>query len=297
MSRVGLSPTPIPPAPDIRRKFINRFESNILSIYKDRGKIWLAGLGQRVSILAELWGLRELTPYNNLSYNYILSGYQNGYPIVLKLSLDESSLEKEMNALRAFSGYGGISVLNHQRDALLLQRAVPGTTLKNHPKAIQIACAVISNLNKAPIPATHHFPHVTDWLSTLDKSWKIPVEYLEKARSLKKQLLKISYQEILLHGDLHQDNILLNNNEWLVIDPKGVIGFPINETWACVEDLDNDLKYISNFFGYPLHQVIQWYYVHLILAACWQLEDNLDPSLFLSLARSVDPMVNDATRI
>lgn len=82
----------------------------------------------------------------------------------------------------------------------------------------------------------------------------MPTEYLEKARILKNQLLSISYPEVLLHGDLHQKNILLNNDHWLVIDPKGIIGFPINETWACVEDLDNDLKYISNFFGYPLDQ-------------------------------------------
>jgi streptomycin 6-kinase len=220
-----------------------------------------------------------------------LSGYQNDHPIVLKLTLDESSLEKEMTALKAFSDYGGISILNYQKDALLLKRAIPGTALKNHPKAIQIACAVISRLNKAPIPANHTFPHVIDWLSILDNSWNMPVKYLEKARILKKQLLTFSYPITLLHGDLHQGNILLDNSDWLVIDPKGVIGFPINETWACVEDLDNDLKYIANFFDYPLDQVIQWYYVHLILAVCWQLEDNLDPSLFLNLARSVYPMI------
>lgn len=248
----------------------------------------MSGLRQRVSELAQLWDLSELTAYDNLSYNYTLFGYQAGQPIVLKLSLDEASLEKEVDALYAFSGYGGVTVLNHQKDALLLQRAVPGSSLKGHPAAIQIACRIIKNLNQASIPTKHNFPHVIDWLSTLDKPWKIPIELLEKARKLKAQLLKIAYPEVLLHGDLHQDNILSHNNKWLVIDPKGVIGFSINETWACVEDLDNDLKYVADFFGYPINQVIQWYYVHLILAACWQLEDNLDPSLFLNLARSVD---------
>ncbi len=248
----------------------------------------MSELGQRVSKLAELWDLSDLAPYDNLSYNYTLSGYQASQPIVLKLSLDEASLENEITALNAFSDYGGITVLNHQKDALLLQRAVPGTSLKGHPEAIQIACRIIKNLNRAPIPTEHRLPHVIDWLSTLDKPWRIPDQYLGKARKLKEKLLKIPHPEVILHGDLHQDNILSHNTDWLVIDPKGVIGFPINETWACVEDLDNDLKYISDFFGYPIDQVIQWYYVHLILAACWQLEDNLDPSLFLNLARSVD---------
>lgn len=273
-------------------KSINKFERNILSIYKDRGRIWLSKLEQRVLDLAKVWDLEQLTPYRHLSYNYTLSGYQHEHPIVLKLTLDESSLEKEIAALNAFSGYGGVSVLAHQKDALLLERAVPGTSLKGHPKAIHIACSVIKSLNQAPIPAHHDFPHVANWLNTLDKSWNIPIGYLKKARELKKQLLKSSYPEVLLHGDLHQDNILLHHNKWLVIDPKGVIGFPIHETWACVEDVNNDLQYIADFFGYPLDQVIKWYYVHLILAACWQLEDGLDPSLFLNLARSVDPMLD-----
>lgn len=250
--------------------------------------MWLTELGPRVSTLAQLWDLSDLTAYDHLSYNYTLFGYQAGQPVVLKLSLDEASLEKEIDALYAFSGYGGVTVLNHQKDALLLQRAVPGNSLKGHPKAIQIACRIIKNLNKAPIPAKHNFPHMIDWLSTLDKPWNIPLQLLEKARKLKAELLKNAYPEVLLHGDLHQDNILSHGNDWLVIDPKGVIGFPINETLACIEDRDNDLKYISDFFGYPINQVIQWYYVHLILAACWQVEDNLDPSLFLNLARSVD---------
>jgi streptomycin 6-kinase len=67
-------------------------------------------------------------------------------------------------------------------------------------------------------------------LATLDKEWKIPINILQKARTLKEHLLaKMSALPVLLHGDLHQDNILSQGDDWLVIDPKGVIGFPINE--------------------------------------------------------------------
>lgn len=38
---------------------------------------------------------------------------------------------------------------------------------------------------------------------------------------------------MLLHGDLHQDNILLsNNNKWIAIDHKEVIGEPAYEIGA-----------------------------------------------------------------
>jgi streptomycin 6-kinase len=104
---------------------------------------------------------------------------------------------------------------------------------------------------------------------------------------------KDSGRKVLLHGDLHQENILSNGNSWVVIDPKGVIGDPIHEIWACVEDPIYDLKFLASYFGYSLQDIVEWYYVHLILASCWQAEDGLDTSLFLTLAQSVLPMIDN----
>jgi streptomycin 6-kinase len=70
-----------------------------------------------------------------------------------------------------------------------------------------------------------------------------------------------------------------------------VIGCPIHEVWACVEDPQQDLKFISGYFGYPFKEIAEWYYVRLILAACWQAEDGLDAELFLALAQAVLPMI------
>jgi streptomycin 6-kinase len=58
-----------------------------------------------------------------------------------------------------------------------------------------------------------------------------------------------------------------------------------------MEQPSYDLKYIAEYFNYQYEEVIQWYYVHLVLAACWQVEDNLDPSLFLDLAKFIEPMI------
>jgi len=275
---------------------MNPFEKNITSIYQSRGKAWLDDLPKKVEQIAALWELDHLHPFANLSYNYVLEGYQKDIPIVLKISLDEVSLDKEANALTAFVDYGAVKVLARTKEALLIQRAVPGSLLKaqfpkGHPNAIKIACNVAKRLHQAPLPKDNHFPHMKEWLATLDKEWNIPLFHLEKARTLKNILLKAQTTSVLLHGDLHQDNILSNGNDWLVIDPKGVIGSPINEMWAFVEDPKNDLIFISNYFDFNHDSVIQWYYVHLILAACWQVEDHLDPMFFLSLAESVVPMM------
>lgn len=274
---------------------MNQFEKNIIGIYGEKGKAWLASLPQLVEKIATLWNLDRLEPLSNLSYNYVITGYRKEKPVVLKLSPDKLSLRKEAKALEIFAGYGAVSVLEHEDGMLLLERAIPGIPLKKHfPKdtAIRIACDVANKLHQAPKLKEHSFPHITDWLTALDQEWNIPKDTLQKARILKRQLLKItSAAPVFLHGDLHQDNILSNGNDWLVIDPKGVIGYPINEMWALVEKPNHDLKYISNYFDFSFDNVVKWYYVHLTLAACWCVEDNQDPKLFLDLTHVAQSMM------
>jgi streptomycin 6-kinase len=105
---------------------MDTFEENITSIYREKGKKWLAELPKQVQQFTALWGLSHLRPCDHLSINYVLSGYQGDNPIILKLSPDAVSLHKETMALAAFAGYGAVAVLDHQDHALLLQRAVPG---------------------------------------------------------------------------------------------------------------------------------------------------------------------------
>lgn len=90
-----------------------------------------------------------------------------------------------------------------------------------------------------------------------------------------------------MHGDLHHDNIISDGNDYLVIDPKGVIGHPIHEVWAFAYNIDHDLQYIAQAFAFPLEDVVKCYFVHALLAACWCIEDNSDPSLFLGLVEKV----------
>lgn len=265
------------------------FESNIQNIYGEKGKAWLRSLSTLIDNTASRLGLCDLKPISNLSYNYVLSGFQGDRPIILKVGLDICSLKKEAFALRCFAGLGAVKVMAEEDGLILLERAVPGTSLKSYflPKEaenIEIACRVMKQLHKAKVPQTHCFPHIKDWLAALDKDWEVPLRYLEKARQLRDRLLQMPSQDVLLHGDLHHDNILQNDDQWIAIDPKGVIGPPIFETWAFVMNMEKDTEFIANFFRFDLQDVRDWYFVHLILAVCWNLEDNIDSTLFMGLA-------------
>ncbi|MFV9875743.1 MAG: hypothetical protein AB8U25_04755 [Rickettsiales endosymbiont of Dermacentor nuttalli] len=78
---------------------------------------------------------------------------------------------------------------------------------------------------------------------------------MEKALTLKNKLLLNSTTDVLLHGD----NILTNGSEFVIIDPKGVIGNSINEVWAFVIDQITDTEFIANYFN--LQEVREWYFV------------------------------------
>lgn len=286
---------------------MNLFENNTINIYGERGKSWLAQLPEQITHLAKSWHLSSLTPVSNMSYNYVLSGFQDKQPIILKLSLDKTGLQREAKALAAFVSAGAVKVFAQQDDALLIERASPGISLKRFfPKqdiqAIKITSDVIKKLHQAPLSSRNIFLTIYDWLNTLDKEWSIPTDYLHKARLLRNQLLATTSKMVLLHGDLHHDNILQHGDEWKVIDPKGVMGDPVYEVAAFIrnpipellEELDgvNLIHQRIDLFARHLdvdkQRIRDWCYVQAVLAWIWTLEDRGDATYFAALVGILD---------
>ncbi|MDF2549671.1 MAG: Streptomycin 6-kinase [Chlamydiales bacterium] len=266
------------------------FEQNIVRLYGEKGRAWLSDWPKLAAAWAEEYGLSSLTPLKNLSYHLVLSGWQKELPIILKLGLDVAALKQEAAALQAFSGCGAVKILAVGEGMLLLEQAAPGTPLNaicSKEEAIRIACQAVKRLHQAPFPRIEVppvFPHIKDWLLALDQDWPLPPHLLKKARALRESLLpKEGGKPILLHGDLHLGNILKHGQNWAVIDPKGVIGYPVNEVWAFIMDMEKDTAYVASSMSLELKSVREWYFVHLILASAWNIEDGAH-NLFLKLA-------------
>lgn len=81
---------------------MNTFHSNIISIYERKGKEWLDELPGLVSAISSKMGLRDLREVTNLTYNYVLSGFQGDNPIILKLGLDNEALAREVISPRKY---------------------------------------------------------------------------------------------------------------------------------------------------------------------------------------------------
>ena len=101
-------------------------ERNIINLYGDKGKQWLASLPRLIEQMEVVYGLSGLKQVTNLSYNYVLSGFQESQPIILKLGPDIYGFKREVAALKAFSGFGVVKVLAEGDGMLLLERAVSG---------------------------------------------------------------------------------------------------------------------------------------------------------------------------
>lgn len=283
---------------------MKNFEQNIINLYGEKGRQWLDDLPKLLTQVEATYGLSNLKPVEALSYNYVLSGLQGSKAVILKLGLDIDGFKREAAALMAFLGFGVVEILSENNGLLLLECAVPGISLKsyfpeNDDQAINITANVIKRLHKAPIPNTHAFPHVKDWLEALDGDLEIPLQTLQKSREIRDQLLQTSEPDVLLHGDLHHDNILQNGDEWLVIDPKGVIGEPAYEVAAFIRNpmpellnhadapniIHNRVTQFAEALELPSQRILDWCFVQAVLSWVWAIEDGCDASYFEHLTK------------
>jgi streptomycin 6-kinase len=133
----------------------------------------------------------------------------------------------------------------------------------------------------------------------LDNDWNIPNHYLQKAKKLRDQLLETSKPDVLLHGDLHHDNILRNGDDWVVIDPKGVIGEPAYEVAAFIRNpipellthadaptiIQGRITRFVELLGIPAKRIHDYCFVQAVLSWVWAIEDGSDASYFEQLTK------------
>jgi streptomycin 6-kinase len=279
----------------------SQFKANIINIYGEIGRTWLIDLPKIISKVANENDLSDLKPLDNLTYNYVLAGLRGKQPIILKLSPDIKKLNHESSSLKAFANFGAVKIFSRQNGVLILERAISGISLKSYfptkeSEAIEITCNVIKKLHQAPIPKKK-VPHVKDWLAALDREQNIPSVYLKKARKLKDELLQTSIKQVLLHGDLHHDNIVQNDNGWLIIDPKGVIGEQAYEVCAFIRNplqelssskhivniINNRITHFTNILNLDFMRIKDWCFVQSVLAWIWALENNCNTKYFKRL--------------
>jgi streptomycin 6-kinase len=159
----------------------------------------------------------------------------DGTEVVLKLQLPHRESEDEAAALELWDGDGAIRLLAYdpERDALLLERCLPGTELSElqQDEALHVFVHLLPRLFR---PAHAPFRPLAEeaawWADDLQVKWESeqqPFErrLLDAALDALRTLPGSQGEQVLLHQDLHAGNVLRAEREpWLVIDPKPLTG-------------------------------------------------------------------------
>jgi streptomycin 6-kinase len=200
------------------------------------GRRWLRELPERVQACADQWSLRLESPYQDSQVSIVFPvSCEDTSHAVLKVQFPHSECEHEAEALKLWNGQGAVRLLAHNQSlhALLTERCEPGDHL-SRVGADEALDVFLDLLPRLSIKANRPFAS----LSEESERWaeQLPVAWERAGRPCERELLDAALQalgslpgsqseQVLLHQDLHGDNVLRATREpWLVIDPKPLVG-------------------------------------------------------------------------
>lgn len=275
------------------------FVERMHELHGEQGAAWSEALPGLITDCASRFNFTPEAPFLNLSYNFVLRAKRcDGKPVVLKLSFLKDELSREVSVLRAYEGRGAIHVLDADEKwgVALLEGADPGTPLsviEDDTLATAIFCDVFRRLH-LPVPTGSQYPSIKQHFAAIERyrgrfddlniSAPLPESWLENAEECLAYLLATTSENFLLHGDLHHENILRQGEEqWAVIDPKGIIGDIHFDTIQyllnyedrggdCEQVLRSRIAIISDRLGLDPRRIAMWGVVRGVLEACWTIE-------------------------
>jgi streptomycin 6-kinase len=184
-----------------------------------------------VQTVAERWSLTLGDPYEQGAAGYTVRAETgDGTPVVLKLVHPHRESEHEADALEAWAGDGAVRLLDRDEtgNVLLLERCEPGTPLSSLDQDAALD-VLIELLPRLWIRAGEPFHTLSDeaawWASYLPADPDHDARLLDAALAAIRELTPTQGEQVLLHQDLHGENVLASAREpWLVIDPKPLVG-------------------------------------------------------------------------
>jgi streptomycin 6-kinase len=182
---------------------------------------WREGAPRIADEIAEEWELELGKPYVPGVCGYVVrAATADGAPAVLKLFFPDRESFQEPDALERWDGDGAIRLLRRdvERYAMLLERCEPGSFLSSAGpgRALDVLIELVPRLWQN-----------ADGFHTLEDEveWWIDQRLDESVVGLARELAASQGEQVLLHQDLHGDNVLAAQREpWLVIDPKPLAG-------------------------------------------------------------------------
>ena len=288
-----------------------KFISNIQEVYGELGTSWLNNLSSSISLLCEKWNFRFIKVMPNLTYHFValVENYNSNQNAILKIAPTNQNIVTEAKWFQYFDkGIPKIYWVDEEHHAFLKDHLDPGKPLSSlieidDDNATRIICQVIRELQSTkqmiPLPFQH--------LSTLSSCFsilegRIDSRLLSQAVSWFHELTSESTHAVLLHGDLHHENILSSGETWKVIDPHGYVGDPVFECSVMIynptlfpqehslpQTIERRLKILSEELRFDAKRVHAWAFCMTMLSIAWTVEDHGHvPEFKLTIAKIID---------
>jgi len=272
-------------------------------IFNDQGPAWVQELPSFLDRCIDMWQLSDCVPINDLSINLVCYAHSSQYgEVVLKIQGPHTERYTEITALQRYNGRHAcrLHAVDWSIPAMLLERIQPGTCLRVlEDKAEQLRIGV-EMLAQLPIPIEKDcgLPNYFTWLENVTKTMYAAFHPDDMMKNLLAEAHKF-YIDIepereplmLLHGDLHHDNILRKGeNAWAVIDPQGVVGAAFLESGRFLQnhvlpesgsiqpsEVASAIAVVAHGLGQPWQRIAKTLFVLHFLSLCWSYEMQDDP--------------------
>jgi len=256
-----------------------------------------AALHRELRAAMQRWRLVQDGPVVDTLHGCVAFVTQGSQRCALKITRADSDETNAVAALTHYDGRGAVRLLDHAGRAVLMERIEPGHRLTarviagEDDGATAILSDVMTKLHRDEPPAGQ-FPPVEDWGESFDDHQQtggaLPPSLVDRAAALYRELCSTQGARVLLHGDLHHDNVLYDAQRgWVAIDPKGVIGERAYETGALLRNpgtnaalfatptiIDRRVRILCERLALDRARVLGWCFAQAVLSAIWASEDG-----------------------
>ena len=208
------------------------------------------------------------------------------------------------------------TTIDEHRDLIVFEQILPGNPLSELARiddqaATRVMATVLARfLTAEEVRLPTSAVDLESWCAPLFSFAKqsLPSEEMNRhiggAQDVLMNLAATSSRAVLLHGDLHHENVLkAGRDTWKVIDPKGVLAEPAFEVGALMRNpgpelsarldvaavLRTRLRILHSALGFPQRRMAEWAYAQAALSYLWALEDG-DEGWATHASRLLDPL-------
>ncbi|MCL1859736.1 MAG: hypothetical protein FWF92_10965 [Oscillospiraceae bacterium] len=251
-----------------------------------------------IEIYSGKWGLSDFEFVEYYSINFIFfckSGLYGDCVLKIGGSIQDYEFVAEYNMLREYNGrkfvkaYEGDIDIANKKKVMLIERCIPGKRLaeeKSFEKRLAVFSELYNGLHIEP-KNTGIYDSYEKWVCDAaeecinsQKDLKEMGVQMQKAKNIFLEIYKDYNKQMLLHIDIFGDNIVSDNGNYRLIDPKGVIGDPVFETGQFIfnECCENSIEpekaeiifdYLEKSLNIPEKILRYCFYIETIRFICY----------------------------